>query len=180
MLASGLFVPSLFCYATHMATRTNPPRNGEGDHAQHGGGAEARRHRTVGASNENIRIARHLRRNLSLPEVILWQQLRTRPAAYRFRRQFPINGHVIDFACLERRLAIEVDGEAHSMGNRPQRDIHRNQLLAKVGFQTLRIAARDVLDNLEGVMQLIATACGTRPLHHDATRRGPPPRSGED
>jgi very-short-patch-repair endonuclease len=165
-----------------MSNRSNPPRNGEGDHAQHGGGVEAprRRQRTVGASNENIRFARHLRRNLSLPEVILWQQLRTRPAGYRFRRQFPINGYVIDFACLELRLAIEVDGEAHSMGNRPQHDIRRNQLLAKVGFQTLRIAARDVLDNLDGVMQLIATACGTRPFHHDASRRGPPPRSGED
>jgi hypothetical protein len=44
----------------------------------------------------------------------------------------------------------------------------------------LRIAARDVLDNLEGVMSHILTTCGSRPLHHDAARRGPPPRSGKD
>ena len=165
-----------------MARDENPPRNGEGDHAQHGGGADTRRvrHRTVGASDRNIRHARHLRRKLTLPEVVLWQQLRKRPEGLRFRRQFPWNGYVIDFACLERRLAIEVDGEAHSMGNNPKRDIIRDRRLSDGGFQTLRIAARDVLNNLDGVMTYVLTTCANRPLHHDASRRGPPPRSGED
>jgi hypothetical protein len=44
----------------------------------------------------------------------------------------------------------------------------------------LRIAARDVLDNLEGVMILIAAGCANRPLHHSAALSGSPPRSGED
>ena len=87
---------------------------------------------------------------------------------------------MIDFACLERRLAIEVDGEAHSMGNNPKRDIIRDRRLSDGGFQTLRIAARDVLNNLDGVMTHVLTTCANRPLHHDAPRRGPPPRSGED
>jgi very-short-patch-repair endonuclease len=126
-----------------------------------------------------MRFARHLRRKLTLPEVVLWQQLRHRPAGHRFRR-FPFDGYVIDFACLERRLAIEVDGEAHSMGDRPQRDVRRDRELANYGFEALRIAARDVLDNLDGVMSYILTTCGNRPLHRDAMRRGPPPRSGED
>jgi very-short-patch-repair endonuclease len=89
-------------------------------------------------------------------------------------------GYVVDFACLERRLAIEIDGEAHSIGDNPRRDRIRDGVLAEAGFKTLRIAARDVLDNLEGVLTLILTTCGYRPLHHDAARRGPPPRSGED
>jgi len=161
---------------------SNPPRNGEGDHAQHGGGAESVRvrHRTVGASDANVRRARHLRRKLTLPEVVLWQHLRKRPDGFRFRRQFPFNGYVIDFACLERRLAIEVDGEAHSMGDNPRRDDIRDHRLTGAGFQTLRIAARDVLNNLDGVMTYILITCGSRPLHRAAARRGPPPRSGED
>ncbi|HEY6662993.1 MAG TPA: endonuclease domain-containing protein [Sphingomicrobium sp.] len=164
-----------------MATQQNPPRNGEGDHAQHGGGAERRaHHRTVGASDANIRRARQLRRKLTLPEVVLWQHLRKRPDGLRFRRQFPFGGYVIDFACLKRRLAIEVDGEAHSMGNNPSRDLIRDRRLAEAGFETLRIAVRDVLDNLEGTMTYILAAGANRPLHHDAARRGPPPRSGED
>jgi very-short-patch-repair endonuclease len=87
---------------------------------------------------------------------------------------------VTDFACLARRVAIEVDGEAHSMGGAPQRDLRRDGELAEAGFATLRIAARDVLDNLDGVMALIVTSCENRPLHPDASRRGSPPRSGED
>ena len=182
---------------------SNPPRNGEGDHAKHGGGVdcggidpsvspvglppprsgEDRRrvkHRTVGASDQNIRFARQLRRKMTLPEVLLWQVLRKRPAGLKFRKQFPYRGFVIDFVCLERRLAIEVDGEVHSMGDIPLRDAKRDARLAKAGFETLRIAARDVLDNLEGVLTLILHKCENRPRHHDAARRGPPPRSGED
>ena len=117
---------------------------------------------------------------MTLPEVVLWQQLRRRPDGLRFRRQFPCCGYVADFACLERRLAIEVDGEAHSMGNNPARDARRDTVLADAGFATLRIAARDVLDNLDGVITLILATCASRPFHHDAARRGPPPRSGED
>jgi very-short-patch-repair endonuclease len=165
-----------------MEKHQNPPRNGEGDHAQQGGGAKTIRvrHRTVGASDDNVRFARQLRRKLTLPEVVLWQQLRKRPNGHRFRRQFPYGGYVIDFACLERRLAVEVDGEAHSMGDRPQRDLKRDAALARAGFNTLRIAARDVLDNLEGALTQILTICGRRPLLHSAALSGPPPRSGED
>ena len=165
-----------------MATKQNPLRNGEGDHAEHGGGTEAlrARHRTVGASDRNVRFARQLRRKLTLPEVVLWQELRKRPNGLRFRRQFPCYGYVADFACLEHRVAIEVDGEAHSMGNNPVRDAVRDRRLTDAGFQTLRIAARDVLDNLDGVMTWILMTCANRPLHHDAARRGPPPRPGEE
>ena len=115
---------------------------------------------------------------MTLPEVLLWQQLQQRPVGFRFRRQYPARGYVLDFACLKRRLAIEVDGEAHSMGDTPQRDRRRDQLLSESGFETLRIAARDVLDNLEGVLTLILHTCESRPLHQPAA--GPPPRSGEE
>jgi very-short-patch-repair endonuclease len=165
-----------------MAIQQNPPRNGEGDHARHGGGAAAPRvrHRTVGATDSNVRRARLLRRKMTLPEVVLWQQLRKRPDGLRFRRQFPCRGYVADFACLERRLAIEVDGEVHSMGDQPHRDVVRERDFSQAGFATLRIAARDVLDDLDGVLTLISTACAGRPLHHSAAPSGSPPRSGEE
>jgi len=163
-------------------TNMNPPRNGEGDHAQHGGGVDSvrARHRTLGAPQANVRLARKLRRKMTLPEVVLWQQLRARPQGFRFRRQFPFDGYVIDFACRERRLAIEIDGEGHSMSDRPSRDARRDSALAEGGFATLRIAARDVLDNLEGVLASVLAACEGRPLHRSASPIGPPPRSGEE
>ena len=117
---------------------------------------------------------------MTLPEIVLWQVLRKRPNGYRFRRQFPVDGYVLDFACLKCRLAIEVDGEAHSRGSRPERDRLRDARLAAQGIATLRVAARDVLGDVGAVIALIVQACADRPPHHSASPNGPPPRSGEE
>ena len=159
------------------ASTTNPPRNGEGDHAKHGG----RGPRILNVPIKQIKRARRLRRRMSLPEVLLWQQLRKRPDGLKFRRQFPINEMTVDFACLERRLIIEVDGEGHNFGDQPGRDAGRDAVLRREGFRVLRIAARDVLRDIDAVLRFIAATCSeVGPLHRAASRRGPPPRSGED
>jgi len=116
---------------------------------------------------------------MSLPEVLLWQQLRKRKEGLKFRKQFPIGEMTVDFACLERRLIVEVDGEGHSIGDQPGRDAARDAILAREGFRVVRIAARDVLKEMDAVLRCIVDACGARgPLHQPAA--GPPPRSGED
>jgi very-short-patch-repair endonuclease len=118
---------------------------------------------------------------MSLPEVLLWQQLRKRPDGLKFRKQFPIGEMTVDFACLQRRLVIEVDGEGHSFGDQQRRDAARDAVLKREGFRVMRIAARDVLRNMDGVLRFILTTCSeVGRLHHDAARRGPPPRSGEE
>ena len=71
---------------------------------------------------------------MSLPEVLLWQVLRTRPGVFKFRRQFPFEQITADFACLGSRLIIEVDGDNHSFGDRPQKDAARDAMLQTAGF----------------------------------------------
>ena len=116
---------------------------------------------------------------MSLPEVLLWQVLRKRPGGHKFRRQFPIGQITADFACLERRLIIEVDGEAHNLGDRPERDLARDAILRREGFRVVRIAARDVLKDMDAVHRYIVANCsGVGPLHQPAA--GPLPRSGEE
>jgi very-short-patch-repair endonuclease len=154
-----------------------PPRNGEGDQPKAGGGVPT----VLKSPIKLVKRARRLRREMSLPEVLLWQELRQRPGGFKFRKQFPQDRYVIDFACLEARLGIEIDGEAHDRGDRPERDIARDASLKALGFTMTRIPAREVLANLEGVVSGIVEQCRVRgPLHHAALRRGPPPRSGED
>jgi very-short-patch-repair endonuclease len=143
----------------------DPPRYGEGDHPQDGGGAPA----VLRSPIKQVKRARELRRNMSLPEILLWQQLRRRPGGYKFRRQFPVVGLTTDFACLERRLVIEVDGEGHSFGDRPRRDAARDALLFRAGFAVLRIPARDVLGDLDAVVRWIVASCTEES----------PPRNGE-
>ncbi len=124
---------------------------------------------------------------MSLPEVLLWRELRKHPGGYKFRRQFPQAPYTIDFACLSARLAIEVDGEAHNRGDQPRRDNERNRVMAARGFRTLRLPAYEVLRNMEICIGGIVAACAEReaarsgevgPLHHPTG--GPPPRNGED
>ena len=155
----------------------NPPRNGEGDRQPQagGGGGPAVLRQPI----RQVKRARKLRRAMSLPEVLLWRELRKRPGGFKFRRQCPIAPYTLDFACLETRLAIEVDGEAHDRGNAPERDEERDRVLAQKGFAVLRIPARDVLNDVESVVNGIAARClALGPLHRPAD--GPPPRSGED
>ena len=150
----------------------NPPRNGEGDRVERGGGALA-------ASRPNVERARQLRHKMSLPEVLLWRALRTRPQGLKFRRQHPIGGYVADFACLSTRLLIEVDGEAHERGMQPRIDSLRQRDLEGHGYRVLRITARDVLTETDAVVQMIVAESEARmPLHQPPA--GPPPRSGED
>ena len=126
-----------------------------------------------------VRKARTLRKEMSLPEALLWRELRQRPSGLKFRRQHPIGPYVIDFACMSSRLAIEIDGEAHERGGRPYRDDLRDEWLARQEIRVLRIAARDVLRDLDAVIRLIVDrSASPQPLHQPAA--GPPPRSGED
>jgi very-short-patch-repair endonuclease len=138
-----------------------------------------------------IARARTLRKGMSLPEVLLWRELRQRPGGYKFRRQHPAGPFILDFACLETRLVLEIDGEAHGRGDAPNHDEARDEWIANQGFRTLRIPARDVLSNLEGVVAFVADRCAAvqplcqasklsavQPLHRRPG--GPPPRTGED
>ncbi|MFL6725529.1 MAG: endonuclease domain-containing protein [Sphingomicrobium sp.] len=128
---------------------------------------------------KQVKRARKLRRQMSLPEVLLWQVLRKRPAGLKFRRQFPISKITTDFACLERRLVIEIDGEGHSLGDQPRRDAVRDALLEREGFRVLRIAARNILKDMDAVVRFILATCSdVGPLHQPAA--GSPPRSGEE
>lgn len=132
---------------------------------------------------DTLRQARGLRREMSLPEVLLWRILRQRPGGLKFRRQHPLGRYVLDFFYREAALAIEVDGEAHARGDQPLRDEHRDAVLREHGITTLRISARDVLTDLDAVVRhVVAVADDRIPLHHPAAPGGPPPRGkpGED
>jgi very-short-patch-repair endonuclease len=120
------------------------------------------------APEETVARARRLRREMTLPEVLLWRLLRRKAiAGLRFRRQHPFSRCVLDFYCPSARLAVEIDGLAHEMGDNPVRDARRDAWLASRGVRVLRVQAIDVLDedSREGVLRLIA----------EVARNGPPP-----
>ena len=111
------------------------------------------------APKRTVAKARELRRAMTPPELRLWLELRRKTyAGLRFRRQHPLGPYVLDFYCDSAKLAVEVDGEAHGFGDNPAKDLRRDRWLQERGVTTLRIAAVEVRDNLDGVVQMIVAA----------------------
>tara|TARA_R110001606_G_scaffold371934_1_gene528883 strand:+ start:1346 stop:1549 length:204 start_codon:yes stop_codon:yes gene_type:complete len=63
-------------------------------------------------TRQTILKARELRKTMSKPEIMLWQQLRKKPLGIKFRRQHPIGSYILDCYCPSAKLGIEVDGMA--------------------------------------------------------------------
>jgi very-short-patch-repair endonuclease len=107
----------------------------------------------------SISHARAMRKDLTPPEARLWSALRRRGVAgLKFRRQHPIGPFILDFYCHAARLAVEVDGTLHTLGDNPTRDDRRDTWLDSHGVTVLRVPAFAVKDNLEGVLSLIEQA----------------------
>jgi very-short-patch-repair endonuclease len=100
--------------------------------------------------------AKALRREMSLPEVLLWRALKGRKLeGLHFRRQHPIGPYVLDFYCETVRLAVEVDGGSHGFGDRPMRDERRDAWLRRQGIDTLRLSASLVLRDVDDAVRTI-------------------------
>ena len=103
--------------------------------------------------------ARLLRREMSLPERLLWREIRGRRLGPRLRRQVPMEpylpprggGHVVDFYCLQARLIVEVDGEFHA--ERQVEDARRTARLESRGYRVIRFQATEILVDLDGVLE---------------------------
>jgi very-short-patch-repair endonuclease len=108
------------------------------------------------------RNAKRLRKTMTPPEIALWLALRRNDSGLRFRKQYAAGPYVLDFYCAPAKLAIEVDGEAHSRGDRPIRDKLRDEWLTAQSVRVLRYAATDVLSNLDGVLIEIMTVALAR------------------
>jgi very-short-patch-repair endonuclease len=94
---------------------------------------------------------------MSLPEKLLWPRLRA--SEVRFRRQHPIGPYILDFNCPFANLAIEVDGEAHNMGDQPEHDYVRIEWLRSRGIDVLRIPAKDALVDPDTVADGLSRLC---------------------
>ena len=105
---------------------------------------------------ETQRKAAAQRKAMSLPEVLLWRELRLRPEGLKFRRQHPAGRYILDFFCAQAKLAVEIEGHAHNTGDRPEHDRIRTLWLENQGLRVLRIPATEVLKDATSVATAIA------------------------
>ena len=97
-------------------------------------------------------FAKTLRAEMTPPEMALLMRLKYRsPGLPVFRRQHPFGPYVLDFYCAKAKLAIEVDGQSHGMGDRPARDERRDAFLAREDVRVMRYQASEVMADPIGI-----------------------------
>lgn len=97
-------------------------------------------------------FARKNRKNGTLAEQVLWEELREKELGVRFLRQHIIGDYIADFVALEVGLIIEVDGSYHSEPQQEEDDERRTRKLKTMGFDVIRFTNEDVLYNTNKVI----------------------------
>lgn len=99
-------------------------------------------------------LAKELRRNMTMSEVLLWNELKQkRMLGFDFDRQRPIGNFIVDFYCKDLSLAIEIDGDTHIY--RYDYDEERQKNLEKLGVCFLRFNDIEVKKNMLNVLRVI-------------------------
>jgi len=121
-------------------------------------------------NEKNRRNAKAMRRVMTDDELKLWNEIRAhRLMGLGFRRQVPIAGYIIDFACPAKRLIVEVDGSQHGEDENAGKDAVRTARLEQDGWTVLRFWNDDVIRDIEAICDHIVVAAGL--MAEDAARQ---------
>ena len=103
-------------------------------------------------------LRKKLRKNQPITERLLWSKLRNRQLfGFKFRRQYGVGPFSVDCCCPKARLVVEVDGDSHYFNeNTKQKDKERQRYIEDSGFVVLRFTNAEIVENIEGVLQVIA------------------------
>lgn len=99
-------------------------------------------------------LSRNLRRNMTDAEKLLWSKIRDKQLkGVQFYRQKIIGNYIADFYCPKTRLVIEINGGQHYSAEGEEKDRLRDEYMARTGIRVLRFSDREVLENLESVLE---------------------------
>ena len=134
-------------------------------------------------SQQTLQKAQTLRESQTNAEGLLWHYLRDKQlAGHKFRRQQPIGPYIVDFACMPKKLLIELDGGQHA--EQHTYDKKRDEFLRGKGYKILRFWNNDVFENCFGVLESIRAAVQDPPPQQSAPPKGlttaTPPQGGSD
>ncbi len=100
-------------------------------------------------------FARENRKNPTKAEEVLWQEIRNRKLDYKFRRQHAIDDFIVDFACVDKKLVIEVNGGYHKTPEQKEYDEFRTSKLNALGYSVLTFTNEEVLETTSDVVSEI-------------------------
>ena len=165
------------------ASKITPPLRGS--RQAKGASPQARRWGVIrrGYTQRTLTTAQTLRRNRTDAEGLLWHYLRNNQLdGHRFRRQHPIGTYIVDFACLARKVLIELDGSQHA--ERQADDKKRDAFLRAQGYRVLRFWNNEIFENCFGVLERIYETVTENPPPQppapDGLTAPTPPQGGSD
>ena len=109
-----------------------------------------------GASHLIFANAKHLRRNMTNAEIVLWAHLKKGINDLKIRRQHPIGLYIADFYCHKLKLIIEVDGSIHNDPGIKEADDARQKELERWGFTIIRFTNQQVIEKPEEIIKIIS------------------------
>lgn len=104
-------------------------------------------------------LAADKRKNETPDEAKLWEYLKgLRTKEYRFTRQYVIDRYIVDFACVQKKIVIEIDGKYHDTAEQQERDAQRTAVIERHGFTVLRFKNDEVESAMDRVIATIEKA----------------------
>jgi very-short-patch-repair endonuclease len=100
-------------------------------------------------TKEKLQRAKELRREMTLAEKILWEELRANKLGVHFRRQQVIAGFIVDFYCHKSALVVEVDGDVHDL--QQEEDARREKALSALGLKVVRFKNDEIVRDMSAV-----------------------------
>jgi len=115
-------------------------------------------------TDRQLTMVRHLRRDMTAAETMLWRSLRNRGLGWKFRRQVPIGPYIADFVCIATKVIVELDGPPHEKPEQQLHDLRRDAWLRANGWHILRVpndivigGGNIVLEKITSMMKSITT-----------------------
>lgn len=109
-----------------------------------------------GASHIIFENAKHLRKNMTNAEKVLWGYLKTGIEGLKFRRQHPIGIYIADFYCHKAKLIVEIDGSVHNEKDVKEADDARQKELERWGYTIIRFTNDQAINSITDVIKMIA------------------------
>ena len=100
-------------------------------------------------------LAKKLRQQGVLSEVLLWKKIKNKSLGVEFHRQVPIDNYIVDFYCHELMLAIEVDGNSHLNTETQINDVNRQETLERLGVIFIRFSDLDIKKKMNDVIRCL-------------------------
>ena len=112
-----------------------------------------------------LKFSKKMRNQPTEAESLLWKVLSNKQLdGYKFRRQHIIGNYIADFICLKMNLIVEVDGGIHQLPENKASDLERTKWLENEGYRVIRFTNKEVLSNLDNVLEQIREALAIPPL----------------